>query len=122
MKITNFSTLIISSNTDDIISLFNELGFENQHQKNFNTGDDITSNVLVDGDGHMISIATAPVPKDMTVIRMNVDDFEEAYDFLKSKGFVNANGSDKVEDTGTSKAALLFSPSGFAISLTQHTK
>lgn len=122
MKISNFSTLIISPNTDDIISVFEDLGFERQHQKNFSTGDDITSNVLVDGDGHMISIASAPVPKDMTVIRMNVDNFEEAYAFLKSKGFVNANGTDKVEDTGTSKAALLFSPSGFAISLAQHIK
>jgi hypothetical protein len=120
MKITNFSTLIISPDTDKIVSVFNELGFVKQHEKSFSTDDDVTSTVLVDGDGHMISIAAAPVPRDMTVIRMNVDNFEEAYEFLKAKGFVNAKGADKVEDTGTSKAALLLSPSGFAISLSQH--
>ncbi len=120
MKITNFSTLIISPDTDKIVSVFNELGFVKQHEKSFSTDDDVTSTVLVDGDGHMISIAAAPVPRDMTVIRMNVDNFEEAYEFLKAKGFVNAKGADKVEDTGTSKAALLLSPSGFTISLSQH--
>ncbi len=120
MKITNFSTLIISPDTDKIVSVFNELGFVKQHEKSFSTDDDVTSTVLVDGDGHMISIAAAPVPRDMTVIRMNVDNFEEAYEFLRAKGFVNTKGADKVEDTGTSKAALLLSPSGFAISLSQH--
>lgn len=122
MKISNLSTLIISSKTEEIISLFNDLGFEKQHMKEFNTGDDISSNILTDADGHMISIANAPVPQDMTVVRMNVDDFKEAYEFLKARGFRNANGTDKVEDTGTSLAALMISPSGFAISLTQHIK
>ena len=122
MNITNFSTPIISPNSDEIVSVFNELGFVKQHEKNFSTDEDVTSTILVDGNGHMISIASAPVPRDMTVIRMNVDNFEEAYEFLKTKGFVNAKGTDKVEDTCTSKAALLLSPSGFAISLSQHIK
>ncbi len=122
MKISNLSTLIISSNTKDIIELFTDLGFGKQHEKSFSTGDDITSSVLLDSEGHMISIAEAPVPKDMTVIRMNVDNFLEAYEFLKSKGFSNAYGSDRVENTGSSKAALMVSPGGFAISLAQHIK
>ena len=63
-------------------------------------------------------------PQDLTMIAMNVDNFEEAYDFLISKGFHNvkdANG-DTVTDTGSSKACMMVSPSGFAISLSQHIK
>ena len=48
-------------------------------------------------------------------------DFDEAYNFLTSKGFVNPQG-DKITDTGTSKSALLISPSGFAISLSYHVR
>ena len=60
-------------------------------------------------------------PQDMTLIRMNVDDFEEAYNFLKSKGFVNPRGDNTV-DTKTNKSAMLRSPSGFAFDLCQHIK
>ena len=57
----------------------------------------------------------------MTVIRMNVRDFEEAYDFLVSKGFKNAAG-DEVTETPSSRSALMVSPSGFAISLSYHIR
>ena len=52
---------------------------------------------------------------------MNVRDFDEAYEFLTARGFVNADG-DKVTDTGSSKATLMVSPSGFGISLAQHIR
>ena len=52
---------------------------------------------------------------------MNVDDFQEAYDFFIAHGFVNPRG-DKVTDTSSSKATMLFSPSGFPINITQHIK
>ena len=54
-------------------------------------------------------------------INMNVDNFDEAYDFLISRGFVNTRG-DKVTDSGSAKATLLVSPSGFAINLVEHIK
>ena len=38
-----------------------------------------------------------------------------------SRGFTNAQGG-KTTDTGSSKATLMVSPSGFAIGLTQHIK
>jgi hypothetical protein len=57
----------------------------------------------------------------MTVIRMNVRDFDEAYDFLISKGFKNAQG-DKITETGSSKDTLMISPTGFAISLSEHIR
>ena len=61
------------------------------------------------------------VPQTITGIRMNVDNFDEAYEFLKSKGFVNTRG-DKVTDTGSAKATMMASPSGFMISLIEHIK
>ena len=61
------------------------------------------------------------MPRDLTAIRMNVRDFDEAYEFLTARGFVNADG-DKVTDTGSSKATLMVSPSGFGISLAQHIR
>ena len=122
MKITNLSTLILSPKAEEAIQLFEELGFYKKHTKNNISEGTVTGNVLVDDDGHMITIVDAPVPSTITSIRMNVDNFTEAYDLLKSKGFTNITGQDHVEDTGSSKAAMLFSPTGFAISLAQHIK
>ena len=61
------------------------------------------------------------MPQDLTAVRINVRDFDEAYNFLTSKGFVNPQG-DRITDTGTSKSELLISPSGFAISLSMHIR
>ena len=49
------------------------------------------------------------------------DDFDEAYEFLLSKGFVNPRG-DKITETNSSRSTMLFAPSGFGITLTQHIK
>ena len=46
---------------------------------------------------------------------------QEAYDFFISKGFVNPRG-DHVTDTSSSKSTLLFSPSGFAVTISEHLK
>ena len=68
-----------------------------------------------------VDIANAPVPKDMTSIRMNVRDFDEAYKMLEEKGFTNAQGG-KVTNTGTSKSTMMVSPSGFSISISEHLR
>ena len=52
---------------------------------------------------------------------MNVNDFDEAFEFLTSKGFKNAQG-EKITDTGSSKATMMVSPSGFAINLIEHIR
>ena len=77
---------------------------------------------MKDPNGFRVDVAQVQqIPQDMTVIRMNVRDFDEAYQFLLSKGFKNAQG-DNVTDTGSSKATLMISPSGFAISLAEHIR
>lgn len=121
MKITAFNPLIVSKDAKAITELFEALGFEHAHKKE-GINDDITSFDMKHPDGFRIDIAQVDqMPQDMTAIRMNVRDFDEAYEFLTSKGFKNAQGG-KITDTGSSKATLMVSPSGFAISLAEHIK
>ena len=76
---------------------------------------------MKNADGFYVDISNVPVPQDLTLIRMNVDDFNEAYKFLLDKGFTNVQG-DKTVDTNTNKSAMMKSPSGFAFDLCQHIK
>ncbi len=55
------------------------------------------------------------------MIRLNVDNFEEAAEILIAHGFVNTRGDGKIE-TKSAKAATMVSPSGFRISLIEHIK
>jgi len=121
MKITSFNPIIMSEDAGDIIALFEELGFEQRHHKVDIACSDITSVRMRNEGGFHLDVVDVPMPQAMTAIRMNVDDFDEAYVFLKERGFVNAQG-DRIIDTGSSRSALMVSPYGFAISLCQHIK
>ncbi len=122
MKITSFNPLIVTKNAEETIKLFEELGFEAKHTKTGITDENMTSVSMKNADGFRVSITKADnVPQDICSIRMNVRDFDEAYEFLISKGFKNTQG-DKVADTGTSKATMLVSPSGFTIVLIEHIR
>ena len=119
MKITAFNPLILTKNADTYKKLFEDLGFEQRHNK---TGEKFDSFSMKNADGFRVDVTQADkIPQDMVTIRMNVDNFEEAYELLSAQGFTNIN-RDKVTDTGSSKAALMVSPSGVSISLTQHIK
>ena len=121
MKITAFNPSIVTSHAADAVALFEELGFTQAHNKTGIDGD-VASYDLKYGEDFRVDVAQVDAqPQDMTVIRMNVRDFDEAYDFLISKGFKNVNG-DKVTDTGSSKGTLMISPSGFGISLAEHIR
>jgi hypothetical protein len=56
----------------------------------------------------------------MTIIRMNVDDLEEAYALLSSHGFKAVDGSTSL--TSSSRSVLMISPSGFGIDIVKHIK
>lgn len=121
MKITAFNPLIVTKDALETKELFETLGFEPRHTKT-GINDNVTNFDLKDPNGFRIDIAQVDhMPQAMTAIRMNVDNFEEAYEFLTARGFKNAQGG-KVTDTGSSKATLMVSPSGFGISLAQHIK
>jgi hypothetical protein len=123
MKITSFNPLIIAQDTKEILDVFEAMGFERKHlSDDIDHRDDISSVRMKDANGFYVDITqNEQVPQTRTAIRMNVDNFDEAYEFLKSKGFVNTRG-DKITDTGSAKATMMASPSGFMISLIEHIK
>ena len=123
MKITTFNPMILSKNADEIVKLFEELGFERHHKVDDIDGKDISSVRMTDANGFHVDIARVEsLPRDMTTMRMNVSDYEEAYEFLKARGFKNARGDDHTVESASARSCLMISPSGFSIQLTQHVK
>ena len=122
MKITAFNPLIVTNESESAIKLFEELGFERKHSKTIEVSEnDITSVRMKDSNGFHVDVSKVPVPKDMTFIRMNVDDFEEAKAILVKHGFVNQNAGKTVESS-SSRSEFMVSPSGFAINLVKHIR
>ena len=125
MKITSFNPLICTRHADEIVKIFEELGFETTHVKEKLNDEDITEFRLKDANGFHVDVSSAgdklPMPNDITVIRINVDDFDEAMKYFTDKGFFNPMGN-RIIDGGSSKDAILFAPSGFEIRLIQHIK
>ena len=123
MKITNFSPLIVSKDADAIISLLEALGFEKRHEPVINTGDrTVVRTRMKDANGFCVDVSKLEqLPHDMTAIRMNVDNFQEAYELLTAHGFKKAPGIEEV-DLEKAKALLMVAPSGFAIEVIQHIK
>ena len=123
MKITSFNPLIVTQDAEPIIKLFEELGFAKRHNIEANTGTTDFNSVRMKGlNGFYVDVANVPtVPQDITLIRMNVDNFAEAYAFLTAKGFVTPRG-DQTVDTKTNKSCMMKSPSGFAFDLCEHIK
>ena len=123
MKIATFNPMILSKNAEEIISLFEELGFERRHQVDNIDGKDISSVRMMDANGFYLDVASVEsLPRDMTTMRMNVSDFDEAYELLKAHGFKNARGEDQTVDSKSARSCLMISPSGFSIQLTQHIR
>ena len=123
MKITTFNPQIITKDAESVVKLFEELGFERRHTKEGIGVLDVTGIRMKDVDGNYLDISQVDkLPeKDMVAIRMNVDDFDEAFNYLRSQGFKNVYGAHAVENE-TSKSAVMISDSGIAINLVQHIK
>jgi hypothetical protein len=118
MNITSFNPLILSKDAKDIVRLFEEMGFEKRHNK---TGADFSSNRMRHEGGFHVDVVEAATPQDITTIRMNVSDFDEAYNMLAARGFKGTEGSEG-RDTGTSRSAMMISPTGFSITIVKHIK
>ena len=122
MKITGFCPLIVTKDAASAVKVFEALGFEHRHTKTDIEGGANTNYSLKDANGNRVNIASSEtIPQDLTGIAINVDNFEEAYDFLIARGFINPRG-DKVTDTSSSRATMLFAPSGFAVTISEHLK
>lgn len=123
MKITGFNPLIISKDADHVIKLFGDLGFKKRHTLTANTEKGEISFVrMKNSDGFAVDVTCmSELPQDMTVIRMNVDDFDEGYRILTERGFKNYYG-DLVIENESAKMAFMQSSSGFIVELIQHIK
>ena len=122
MKITGFCPLIVTKDQESVVKVFEELGFERRHRKTDIEGGANVAVAMKDANGNRVSVASSEtIPQDLTGITINVDNFQEAYDFFIGKGFINPRG-DKVTDTSSSRATMLFAPSGFAVTISEHLK
>jgi adenylate cyclase class IV len=123
MNITSFNPTIITKDAESVIALFEDLGFERRHTKSGINDKDITAVRMrytgEDGKIFHVDVTQADVEQDLTSIRMNVSDFQEAYDMLEKKGFKNAQG-EKITETGSSRSTMMVSPSGYSISISKH--
>ena len=124
MKITSFGPLIMTNDSENVKKVFEALGFEKTHEKKDVPDTNNSGGFrMKDAEGHGVSIAQVDkVPRDMTVVQMNVSDFDEAIALLSAHGFTNMRGEGDVIDTGSSKTAVMISPSGFAINVIYHVK
>jgi hypothetical protein len=122
MKITSFNPLILTTDPEKTIKLFEALGFERKHTKDDLEGrEDIVGVRMKDPNGFHVDIVHSDKTKqDMVMIRMNVDDFDEARKMLEEHGLKSYTGQ-TVEDP-SSKSIGMYAPSGFSISLVQHIK
>ena len=124
MKITTFNPQIITKDAEALVKLFEQLGFEKRHQQEGIGELDVKGIRLKDANGFNLDISqpdTLPTGHDLVAIRMNVDDFDEAYQLLVKNGFRNYYG-DNTASTRTGKSAIMISPTGFVINLVQHIK
>lgn len=123
MKITSFNPLILAQNTDDLIRLFEDMGFvQAHHSVNAVNNNEINIYTMRDADGHQVDISDAPgVSHDMVSIRVNVRDFKEAYNFFTERGFKNIDG-DIVLNTGSAHTATMLSPSRFLVTIAEHIR
>lgn len=123
MKITSFNPMIVTKNAEDAVKVFEALGFEKRHNPTVGVKTEkVATTRLKDANGFYIDIVQSDtIGQDLTEIRMNVDDFDEAYNLLMSHGFqhLSENG---IVDTGSAKAVGLKSPSGYVVSIVHHIK
>ena len=124
MKITGFRPAIASSMSTELISLFNALGFEKTHAPIVTSGtSSATVTTMKHPNGYHVDVLSpdTPLPRDLMAIRINVDNFDEAYALLKAHGCEIAPG-DEIVDAGFAKLTMMVAPSGFLISLIEHRK
>ena len=123
MKITTFDPLILSPKSGDVVKIFEELGFEITHDPvtKVEIGEVQTTRMKNESGFHIDVANIGNIPNDRMLIRMNVDNFEEAYDIFIKHGFKNTRG-DNTLDTKSAIEATMVSPSGFSVALIKHMK
>jgi hypothetical protein len=104
------------------IQLFEALGFERRHNKNNEMEVAFDEVRMKDANGFYVDIAEGD--GEYTMIRVNVDNFDEAIEFFMSHGFRKPRHerAGKTVDTGSSRYTMVVSPSGYILAVSQHIK
>jgi hypothetical protein len=123
MEITTFNPVIVSDKANDYVALFEELGFEKRHAPDLRDHTAAEQDFrLKDASGHYVDVTLhTGYTKDLTLIRMNVRNFDEAYEILTRHGFKNKRG-DATLDINHAKSATMVSESGLMIALVEHQR
>lgn len=122
MKITTFNPLIVTKNPEPTIKMFEEMGFERHHTKK-EIGENKTTDVrMKHPSGFYVDVAWGE--NEYTLIRINVDNFDEAIEFFLAHGCRRPKNEQakKTVDTGSSKFTILVGPSGYLLDISQHIK
>ena len=122
MKITSFNPLIVTREAESTVKLFEELGFEKKHVKEGISKDNVTDIRMKDSNGFHVDVSQGT--GEWTMIRINVDNLEEAIKFLEARGFHKARHevANETIDTGSSRFNIMVSASGFILAVSQHIK
>lgn len=122
MKITSFNPLIATKDPASAIKLFEELGFERRHTKEGIGRDSVTDVRMKDANGFHLDVSQGD--GEWMMIRVNVDNLEEAIAFLEAHGFHKARhaAANETVDTGSSKFNIMVSATGFILAVSQHIK
>ena len=122
MKITTFNPLIVTKDAESAIALFEELAFERRHTKEGISENNVTDVRMKDKGGFHVDVSQGT--GEWTMIRMNVDNLDEAVTFLEARGYHKARheAANKTIDTGSSRFNIMVSPSGFILEVSQHIK
>ena len=122
MNISSFNPLIVTKDAENAIALFEALGFEQRHTKEGISENNVTDIRMKDANGFHVDVSKGT--GEWTMIRMNVDNLEEAIAFLEARGFHKARHevANKTIDTGSSRFNIMVSPSGFILAVSQHVK
>ena len=122
MKITSFNPLIVSKDPESAVQLFEALGFQQRHRKEGISDQNITGIRMKDANGFHLDVANSDFAQDRTLIRMNVDNLDEAVALLEARGFKRAPSFSETNETPSSRFAIMVSPSGFVMNVIQHLK
>ena len=123
MKITNFCPSILTSHSEETVSMFKDLGFEIIHNDKAEEGIVGGSIRMKDDRGNIVDVTSSDhFSQDKLILHINVDDFDEGYKFFMDHGFHNALGKDVIVEAEHFKGAHLASPSGFEIMMMKHIR
>lgn len=122
MNITGFCPIIVTKDQDSVIATFEALGFEKRHTKTDIEGGANIGVAMKDANGNRILVASTKNDRaDINAVLINVDNFQEAYDFFIGKGFIDPRGN-KTTVTSSDEATMLIAPSGFPVVISEHFK